>query len=67
MFVQLVWACQERTCFLVQQPDGSYQSVWNASPEQVSQYMAIINKQPTTPKEKVNRSALLSKIEAAPW
>jgi hypothetical protein len=64
MFAQLVWACQGRTCYLVQQPDGSYQSVWNASPEQLSQYTATMNKQKET-QEDTSLSLLLSKIGPA--
>jgi len=66
MSVQLAWACQGRTCYLVQQPDGSYQSVWNASPEQVSQFTDTINKQRTM-QEDTSLSSLLSKIETSPW
>ena len=64
MFAQLVWACKGRTCYLVQQPDGSYQSVWNASPEQLSQYTVITNKQRQI-QEDTNLSLLLNRIGPA--
>jgi hypothetical protein len=63
---QLVWACRERTCYLVQKPDGTYQSVWNASPEQLSQYTVIMNKHEQTP-EDTSQWSLLSKIGPSPW
>jgi hypothetical protein len=66
MFVQLAWACRGKTCFLVQQQDGSYQSVWNASPEQQSLYMDIINKRRTTV-EDTSQSSSSSKTEISPW
>ena len=64
MYAQLVWACREKTCYLVQQPDGSYQSVWNASPEQLSQYTVITNKQRGI-QEGTNLSLLLNRIGPA--
>ncbi len=39
MYAQLVWACRGRTCYLVQQPDGSeeelLQAAAKATPEQL--------------------------------
>ena len=64
MYAQLVWACQGKTCYLVQQPDGSYQSVWNVSPEQLSQYTVITNKQREM-QEDTNLSLLLNRIGPA--
>ena len=64
MYAQLVWACREKTCYLVQQPDGSCQLVWNASPEQLSQYTVITNK-PEETQEDMNLSALLNRIGPA--
>ena len=64
MYAQLVWACRGKTCYLVQQPDGSYQSVWNASPEQLSQYTVITNKQREM-QEDTNLSLLLNRIGPA--
>ena len=64
MYAQLVWACRGKTCYLVQQPDGSCQSVWNASPEQLSQYTVITNKQQGT-QEDTNLSLLLNRIGPA--
>jgi hypothetical protein len=64
MYAQLVWACRGKTCYLVQQPDGSYQSVWNASPEQLSQYTVITSKQREM-QEDTNLSLLLNRIGPA--
>jgi len=64
MYAQLVWACRGKTCYLVQQPDGSYQSVWNASPEQLSQYTVITNKQREM-QEDTNLLSLLNRIGPA--
>ena len=64
MYAQLVWACRGKTCYLVQQPDGSYQSVWNVSPEQLSQYTVITNKQKEM-QEDTNLSLLLNRIGPA--
>jgi hypothetical protein len=64
MYAQLVWACRGKTCYLVQQPDGSYQSVWNASPEQLSQYTVITSKQRAM-QEDTNLSLLLNRIGPA--
>jgi hypothetical protein len=64
MYAQLVWACRGKTCYLVQQPDGSYQSVWNASPEQLSQYTVITSKQQGM-QEDTNLSLLLNRIGPA--
>lgn len=64
MFAQLVWACQGKTCYLVQQQDGSYQSVWNASPEQLSQFTVTTNKQKEM-QEDTSLSALLNRIGPA--
>jgi len=64
MCAQLVWACQGKTCYLVQQQDGSYQSVWNASPEQLSQYTVTTNK-PRETQEDTNLSVLLNRIGPA--
>ncbi len=66
MYAQLVWACRGKTCYLVQQPDGSYQSVWNASPEQLSQYTVITNK-PEETQEDTNLFASSNKTEISPW
>ena len=64
MYAQLVWACRGKTCYLVQQPDGSCQSVWNASPEQLSQYTVITSKQQGM-QEDTNLSLLLNRIGPA--
>lgn len=64
MFAQLAWACQGKTCYLVQQQDGSYQSVWNANPEQLSQYMVTTNKQKEM-QEDTSLCALLNRIGPA--
>lgn len=64
MYAQLVWACRGKTCYLVQQPDGSYQSVWNVSPEQLSQYTVITSKQQGM-QEDTSLSLLLNRIGPA--
>jgi len=64
MCAQLVWACQGKTCYLVQQQDGSYQLASSASPEQLSQYTATMNK-PKEMQEDTSLCVLLSKIGPA--
>jgi hypothetical protein len=66
MSVQLVWACRGKTCYSVQQQDGSYQLVWNASPEQLSLFTDTISKQKTTAKD-MNQFSSSSKTEISPW
>ena len=66
MFAQLVWVSPGRTCYSVQQPDGSCQLVWNASPEQVSLFTDSMNKQKQM-QEDTNQLSLSSKTEISPW
>jgi hypothetical protein len=66
MFAQLVWVSPGRICYSVQQPDGSCQLVWNASPEQLSQYTVITNK-PEETQEDTNLFASSNKTEISPW